>query len=157
MKNLPAFSPAGPLLPSVPSSTFTTGSCFTSLVAGTEPLRTAPVPLILAAGRTTLGDMIGAAGDSAAPSVSNFCRFGFRDFTITCAGRTGSVSLAERRAKRISMFLITSLGSSFRIFSSSSASLTPSRYRAASSSISVTVGATGDQGQYIGKSKNSSV
>ena len=64
-------------MPSEPSSSLTEGS-FTSLAAGTDPLRTLlPLPFSLEALLGALGE---GPGDSAAPSVSSFCLLGLREF-----------------------------------------------------------------------------
>jgi len=134
-KNLPARSAEGPLLPSEPSSIFTDDS-FTSLVDGTDPLLTL-LPLSRDADVATPGE---GPGESAAPSISSFCLLGLRDLEVWGL-RGGSISLAVRKAVKMPTFLITSFGSSLRIFCSSSDSFRPSRYKAASSSRSFTDGA----------------
>ena len=126
-------------MPSEPPSSILTGASLESRADATEPERTL-LPLSLDAEVDTLGE---GPGESAAPSISSFGAFGLR--ALDGAGlRGGSLSVAFRSALRISMFLIRSAGSSLSIFCSSSASLTPSRVRAPSSSISLREGAVGE-------------
>ncbi len=93
--------------------------------AATEPLLDTALLIRREDGTGVLTSGVGA-GESLGPSASSLL-FRFRDLMLL-ADLGASVSNAARTEISVSKFLMVSSGSSLRIFSSSSASLRPSRY-----------------------------